>query len=505
MQTDTNRVTRSVDFSQLPKPLLPSHREWVELYDFAWREAAKHIWHSRGRWHMDIAWDPTRNYQWVQDTCFVAMFCRYGAAQYPGIQSLDNFYELQREDGYIAMTYDMDTGDEVYPDRINPPLFAWTEWEYYRATGDGSRLGRVLPLIERHMDWIESNRRNRPHPRLASRGSARTKPSEESHYRLYYFADCGSSGMDDSPRTPRLAEAGEFFDWIDLSSQMVLSFRMLAHINGTLKKTGRAAYWSSRADHLARLINSELWCERTRFYHDRALPDAFVPHKTVAGFWPLLAGACPADRASDLVQHLKDESEFNRPNPVPTLSADDIVYSPEGTYWRGGVWGATNYMVARGLRMANRGEAAHWLAKRHLGTLARTYAAVEPHTIWECYSPESDRPGVTPYTGERVKPDFVGWTGVGAIAMLIENVLGIELDVPNGYVQWDVFLAEEHGIEDLGVGPGKASLFSSRRASSDEPARVRIRSDTPITVDVRRGEVSRSLRVIPGEWTSARV
>ena len=48
---------------------------------------------------MDAAWDPERNYQWVWDTCFMALYCRYCAAQYPGVESLDNSYELQRDDG----------------------------------------------------------------------------------------------------------------------------------------------------------------------------------------------------------------------------------------------------------------------------------------------------------------------------------------------------------------------------------------------------------------------
>ena len=92
---------------------------------------------------MDAAWDRSRNYQWVWDTCFMAMYCRYAPDQFPGIQSLDNFYELQRDDGFIAMTYDLNIGEEPYPDRINPPLFAWTEWMHFRATGDDSRLSRV--------------------------------------------------------------------------------------------------------------------------------------------------------------------------------------------------------------------------------------------------------------------------------------------------------------------------------------------------------------------------
>lgn len=494
-----------VDFSRLPQPFLSSHPEWVALHQFAWRLAARHIRETRGRRHMDAAWDPGRNYQWTWDTSFMALYCRYAPDQYPGIESLDNFYDLQREDGYISMTYDMDTGTEPWPNRINPPLFAWVEWEYYRATGDASRLDRVIAHTERLVDWIDANRRNAPHRcRAATDGRPAGRGESERVYRLYYFADCGSSGMDDSPRTPRVPEAGQFFDWIDLSSQMALSFRTLGRMHSVLGNAGRAAHWEDRAKELGALINAELWCERTRFYHDRTIPQNFVAHKTVAGFWPVLAGICPEDRLDALVEHLANETEFDRPTPVPSLSADDLNYCPEGTYWVGGVWAPTDYMITRGLMNAGRGEVAHAIAVKYVGALARTYAAVEPHTLWECYCPEADRPGIAAYTRKRVKPDFVGWTGLGPIAMLIENVIGMDVNAPERRVDWDIRLTEEHGIRQLPIGRGGlADFHCEERGSPEDPARIRVCSDADIVIHVRRGPMSTVLDVKAGRELGA--
>lgn len=484
-------------FSQLPQPVLGAHPEWVELYNQAWRLAAKHIRESRGRHYMDCAWNPNKNYQWVWDTCLISMYCRYGAGQYPGIQSLDNFYELQREDGYISMTYDLDTGEEPWPNRINPPLLAWAEWEYYRATGDDSRFKRVIPHIERLMAWIDANRRNRPHRRLRARDCPPDgRGGSVDEYQLYYFTDCGSAGMDDSPRTPRIEEAGQFFDWVDLSSQMVLSFRMLGRIHEVLGSTERSLYWEHRAVELGELINVELWCEKTRFYHDRSLPDKFVGHKTAAGFWPILAGICSPDRLSLLIEHLKDENEFNRPTPVPSLSADDGNYCAKGTYWVGGVWAPTNYMITRGLMLAGCANQAHEIAMKYVGAIARTFAGVQPHTLWECYSPEYDLPGLTAYTKERVRPDFVGWTGVGPIAMLIENILGIDINVPERRVNWTILLTEEHGVRRLPVGQGVwADFLCEERGSVEAAGKVCVRSDVDLLVNIQRGEQNIIMRV----------
>lgn len=489
----------SIDFSRLPRPVVAEHPEWVALHDAAWRLAAGHIRRGRGRRHMDAAWSREVNYQWVWDTCFMALYARYGADQFPGVESLDNFYELQREDGYIGMTYDLDSGREPWPDRINPPLFAWVEWMHYRATGDDSRLARAAGHIERLMNWIDENRRTPPHRRRASRKPEAGAASGTSDYRLYYFTDGGSSGMDDSPRTPRVHEAGRHFDWIDLSSQMALSFRLLGKMHGVLGQREAAAAWERRARETGALINAELWCERTGFYHDRGLPKNFVASKTVAGFWPILAGVCPPERLDALVEHLGDERTFARPTPVPSLAAEDPNYDPEGTYWVGGVWAPTNYMVARGLLEAGRGATAHGIALKYLGALARTYAEVDPHTLWECYSPEADRPGRTAYDLARVKPDFVGWSGLGPIAMLIENVIGLDVDAPAAEVCWDIRLSGEHGVRALPVGNGaRADFLCAAREAAEAPARLTIRSEREITVFARRGAAESRIAVVPG-------
>jgi glycogen debranching enzyme len=476
-------VGAEIDLSQVPRPVLGDSPGLVALNAAAWQMAARHVRVSRGRPHIDAAWDAKRNYQWVWDTCFMALYARYAPHALPAMGGLDNFYELQRDDGYIAMTYDMDAGTEPWPNRVNPPLFAWAEWEYARTTGDLSRLARAAAHSERFMEWLDANRRTAPHARRRAVAGARDD------YQLYWFEDCGSSGMDDSPRTPRTPEAGRHFDWIDLSSQVALSFRCLARIHGALGDTARAAAWETRARDLGALINDELWCERSRFYHDRTLPRNFVSCKTVAGLWPILAGFCTGDRLDALVEHLRNPAEFARRIPVPSLSADDPNFSPEGRFWRGGVWASAVYMVVRGLAGAGRAETAAEIATAYVEGLRRVYDANEPHTLWECCAPDRDEPGLKPYGPERVKPDFVGWSALGPIAMLVENVVGLDADALAGAVQWTITRTDEHGVRGLPVGPGtRADLLCRARAGVAAPVVLSVRSERAFTLSVRAGE-----------------
>jgi hypothetical protein len=404
------------------------------------------------------------------------------------------------------MTYDMTTNEEPWPNRINPPLFAWVEWEHYCTTGDSSRFSRTIAHIEKLMAWIDANRQTAPHRRRATFDSPNDGRGEsEDTYRLYHFEDCGSSGMDDSPRTPRNAEAGRFFDWIDLSSQMSLSFRLLARMHEVIGNSARAKEWNARASATGELVNSELWCKSTRFYHDRSIPGNYVSTKTVAGFWPILAGICPDDRLDDLIAHLENTEEFNRTIPVPSLSADDANFSHDGIYWRGGVWASTNYMVTRGLMCAGRGETAHAIAVKYLDGLAKTYSQVSPHTLWESYCSEKFTPGMTPYTQKSVKPDFVGWTGIGPIAMLIENILCIDLNAPEKRIDWTIRLADEHGVRQLAIPGGHVDLVCEKREGTDAPANVSVSATAPIRVCIACNGRSKVLDITPGKTCKAKI
>ncbi|MEI8093850.1 MAG: trehalase family glycosidase [Spirochaetales bacterium] len=492
-----------VDFSRLPEPLVPGHPEWKALYELAWTLAEAHIRTVNGRGYIDAAWDGKRNFQWVWDTCFIAFYTRYAPDRFPGIDGLDNFYELQRADGYLGMTYDMTTGLEPWPNRINPPLFAWAEWEHFRLTGDDSRLARAVHRIGKFMEWIEANRRTAPHSRL------RETSGQPDPFQLFFFEDCGSSGMDDSPRTPRNPEAGAYFDWIDLSAQMALSYRMLANMAAQLDQKAKAEAWARRGAEIGALVNDELWCAADRFYHDRMLPRNFVSAKTIAGFWPLVAGYCPAERVDDLVGHLENRAEFARSIPVPSLAADDPNYRGDGVFWRGGVWAPANYMVLQGLAHCGRREVAHRIARRYLEGLVRVHDVNEPHTLWENVAPDLDRPGLKPYGPGTSKPDFVGWSGLGPISMLIEHVLGLEVDAVAGTVVWDLRLEGPHGLKRLPVGRDKQGspdfVDVTCEAPADDnsgPASVTLRGTRELKVELHRGGRTVVVRLVAGvEWT----
>ena len=143
------------------------------------------------------------------------------------------------------------------------------------------------------------------------------------------------------------------------------------------------------------------------------------------------------------------------------------------------MWCITDWAIVRGLAACGLSDEAHRLALRHVAAVAKVHA--DTGTIWESYDPERIAPGKL--YGQPVRRDFVGFSGVTPIAMLVRDVFGMEFSP--GKVVWKVRLLERHGIENLTLPDGNVvSLVCEARGASGEKPSVRVKSTKPIAVVV---------------------
>jgi hypothetical protein len=167
------------------------------------------------------------------------------------------------------------------------------------------------------------------------------------------------------------------------------------------------------------------------------------------------------------VAHLDDPRAFKRPHRVPSLSADHPGYDARGGYWKGAVWAPTTYMVLRGLTDVGRDALAHEIARNHLDNVVAVFE--KTGTVHENYAPESAAPGAPS------KPDFVGWTGLPPIAVLLEYVFGLRPDAAAGRLLWDVRLTDAHGVRrypfgrDVSISPAPPGARPATRRASRRP------------------------------------
>ena len=450
----------------LPRIICERHPEWVEIYDLAWKIGFGNIeYPQKEGWKPQLSCMPGAGIIWQWDSCFMTLFARYANGAMPVTNNLDNLYRLQREDGYMSMAYKIENEKEAYGERINPPLFAWVEWEYFLVSGDDARFQKIMPILAKYYEWVKQHRR-----RISG---------------LYWFEDTGSTGMDNSPRSgyAALDLKGSDVCFIDLACQQALSALYLAKMAAHLKDHARESYFLSEFETLRNLINAHHWSEKIGFFFDLfSMSSAgarhnFINVKTAASFWAILADVADDAQVKKLIEHLLNPHEFWTPHPVATLSADDPNYDPLGGYWLGGVWAPVNYMIASGLKKRGWDAAARELAGKHLDAMCKVMKDEKYGGIWECYSPEFMRPA-TNKRKQFVRNNFVGWSGLGPIAMLIEHIFGLSFDAGTNTITWAIATPGKHGIQNLRFNGRTVSLFCG--AAGPDGRKISIRTSDAI-------------------------
>ncbi len=426
------------DKEKLPQIVLDAHPEWIALYDDAWKRAFVNVdYTEKEGWKPFLSCIPGLGRMWQWDSCFMAMYTRYSNGTITALNNLDNLYRLaDKETGFISMAYDIDTdAPAVWAQHaINPPLMAWAEWENYEQSGDASRFTQVLPVLYNFYQFIEREHK-------AENGS-------------YTFGRSNDSGMDNAPRGDNSRQVAH----IDLACQQALSAMYMAKMYEVCGDEEKKAYFEQEHTRIKELINRIHWNEKTGFYYDVfVLFNNVLNHKTAAAFWCLISDVAEGERKRRVIEHMFNEEEFYTPHPFASLSMDDPNFDPLGGYWLGGVWPPTNYAAMRGLKNTGRWYLGREAAIKHVSKMCDIWQSKEYGSIWECYSPMKDRPsnGKGDYL---VRSNFVGWSALGPIAELIENILGFRFSAPENMVEWYLYDQGRYGIENICFGDNRISL-----------------------------------------------
>lgn len=456
--------------SKIPEVIHPD-AALTELYTNTWRIAY-------GRVRQAPEGTPVSPYMdencyddqiWIWDTCFMALFTKYCPEIYPGIQSLDNLY-VPLVDGIPSpLTI------HIFE---NPPLFAWCELEYSQFSGDRKRIERIIKekqYPQRFFDQFKSVEPGKKIPSVANRTRMRAVTGSDGV--TDYIWDGGFSGMDNTPRGRDAGGYGKIY-WVDAISQQALTAKSLSQLYLLLGDRENTIRWFKEFQTLRDHINAKYWDEQDGFYYDISTETgAPCRIKTPASFWPLLAGVATQKQAARMVEKLKDPALFGGDFPLPTLARDDKDYNnATGDYWRGGIWLPTTYMVVKALERYGYTDLADEIAEKTIRQQLATYHAVEPHTIWECYSPSANLPSTE--HGRRARPDFCGWSALGPISLFIENVIGIrEVNGIERTVAWDIKRGKgRQGIRRLRVGDATIDLIydgtDTVTATTDKPFRL---------------------------------
>lgn len=301
-----------------------------------------------------------------------------------------------------------------------------------------------------------------------------------------------------------------------MSLQMALFAQQLAQMAKIVGKPDEARGWRREYERLKKAINRVAWDAGDGFYYDVQPDGAPTRVKHIGAYWSLLSDVADQRQVRSLVRYLQDAKHFYRPVLFPSLSASHPKYDPTGNYWVGGVWASTNYMVIKGPQHRGYRDLAREAAQNYIAGMARVLnAEIEEQklfpaerdgqyrSIWECYAPEYPLPGTTWDPRYFSKHHFVGWSGIGPIALLLENVLGFDVSGLHNTVTWHLRRSDRHGVRNLPLGrDNTVDLVAAARRRDSGIVVITGKADRPFTLDLRvEGWQPKRMRIQPGDFT----
>ena len=236
-------------------------------------------------------------------------------------------------------------------DCSQPPVGSMAVWNIYERHKDKWFLETLYPrLLTWNRWWPEARQTDGllcwgsdlKRIRLGERGTGSTN-----HAILESGLD-NSTMYDDVKIDP---ETGQLdLQDVGLTSLYVMDCEYMSKIAKELGHFKDARELKERASFFRKNIQ-RFWCEEDgMFYNIDLKTGEFNRHTSATNFYVLLAGAATPEQAKRIVEeHLLNENEFWGEWVIPMTPRNEPGYR-EQNYWRGRIWGPTNFLVYLGLR-----------------------------------------------------------------------------------------------------------------------------------------------------------
>lgn len=265
-------------------------------------------------------------------------------------------------------------------DRSEPQVGAWCAMKLYRQYGERDFLEECFDRLLQWNRWRFAARdcNNDGLLELASTPYRPDRPDEQWHKREVGGKQGAmwESGLDNHPmwdaaifneheHCMELSYAGE-------NGLMVADCHILADMATILGRTREVEELRQRGNRLAGLVNAELWSDEAGSYLNKDWTGQFNPVMGLPHFYPLIAGIVSDARKPLLMKRLTDPDEFGGPLVIPNVGRRESSFKDQN-YWRGRIWGPTNFLVSEGVRRSGEATIARDLAQKSLALLVSNW------------------------------------------------------------------------------------------------------------------------------------
>lgn len=297
----------------------------------------------------------------------------------------------------------IDGGSGTSPDRSQPPIGSYVVWKNYEKNQDKDLLQWAYPRLKRWHEWWFSDRGDGQPARDGNRDGLLEWGSDRGS--IFSVGGRGNlvsakweSGMDDSPMYDDVRYDPKTFtidmDDVGLNSLYALDAECLARIAEILGKEDDRRIFEADYARMRESIQ-KLWNEKDGMYENRYWDGLFSSRLSPTNFYPLIAGVATSDQAKKMIErHLLNSDEFWGKYVIPTIARNDPSFADQ-YYWRGNIWGPTNYLVYEGLNRYRQDKTALEFAEKSYELFQSDWQQIQ-HSD-ENYSPSGGSSGGDPH------------------------------------------------------------------------------------------------------------
>jgi glycogen debranching enzyme len=313
-------------------------------------------------------------YQWLWDSCFHAQILSYYNVNLAKKELL-SLLSKQFKNGMIPhMIYwvpskkiQINWGKKDTSTITQPPIIADTVLKIYEKDLDKDFLKKVYPNLKRFYIYILENRDSRGNHLMGLINPDESGEDTSPRFDIPLKAPALITRQDHHKLRLKLVEANKEcnfgtkcmknFFWVKdvpFNVFMIKNLRSLAKMASILNEEKDADYFKNQANLISEAMKKYMLEDGIYWSVYQSDNEATVDYKKIkvktwAMFTPLFAKLVTQKEAEFLVdEHLLNRKEFWLKYPVPTVSADEPSFNPEG-YWRGPTWIAINFFIFHGL------------------------------------------------------------------------------------------------------------------------------------------------------------
>lgn len=243
------------------------------------------------------------------------------------------------------------TSNSCSVDRSQPPVGSRAVWTIYERYHDRWFLELLYPRLLRWNLWWPANRDQEGLLCWGSTpaGGAFHTDEPTARQQAIYESGLDNTWVYDDSRF-LLDKNVVCYNDVGLSAMYVMDCEFLAKIADELGCRKDAREIRQRGEYYKKNLQS-LWSDEDGMFFCKDLRDGQLVKKMDAtNFYPMLCGAASPEQAGRMVkEHLTNDNEFWGEWIVPVTPRNSPAFK-DNNYWRGRIWGPTNFLVYLGLR-----------------------------------------------------------------------------------------------------------------------------------------------------------